>query len=395
MHSLIAAQDDMEEFMEHEEEFEARQSISSRGRDTRVHMMPGQLRDTQLKPNVRETTYQPQRNSAQEDRYVEGEMDEYGEGEDSVIEEIVDEQVVEIESGDEEHFEGRQENDGGIDQYLDNIKQEDYVNREEYQEFEDNKDQTSPYRQEEMYEKQYREDGQYHQDHLEQDQEYENEQLAYQNNMMENSPIAENPMEEEMTGSPQYYQAPRAVNPKYRRKYEGMNLNDKSHLVWEQERLQRKRMEKEMRRYNLGTKPYNFRDIDWNPTTNPRMAHFDTEKNVKKSNMWHFSNTSSVPLLSTASSIKQKAAEKQVRPKFDPNEASAKRNHQINNIFHQSSLQSRWAGDNKGSVHAPATHSSLMKEMGKAFMTPVDNRFQYNSAVSQGRMKHFHSSQIF
>ena len=113
--------------MEHEEEFEARQSISSRGRDTRTHMMPGQQRDTQLKPNVRETTYQPQRNSPQEDRYVEGEMDEYGEGEDSVIEEIVDEQVVEIESGDEEQYEGRQEDDGGIDQYLDNIKQEDYA----------------------------------------------------------------------------------------------------------------------------------------------------------------------------------------------------------------------------------------------------------------------------
>lgn len=40
--------EDIDEFMEHEEEFEARQSVSSRGRDTRVQMMPEQNRATEV-----------------------------------------------------------------------------------------------------------------------------------------------------------------------------------------------------------------------------------------------------------------------------------------------------------------------------------------------------------
>lgn len=402
----------MEEFMEHEEEFEARQSISSRGRDTRVHMMPGQNRQTEQQPQDRPTQNFHQNEGLHDYGHGEGESD-------SVITEIVDEQVVEIESGDEEdQFEDKGKQDEGINQYLDNIKQEDYVNRDEYQEY-DNQDDNSPYRQNEGYEndmhgqyehnnQEYQDDGQYEQNQHEyigenqqdyQQQEYQDQnyqQMAYQNNMMENSPIAENPLEEEITGSPQYDQRPRAVNPKYRRKYEGVDLNDKSHLVWEQERKQRKKFEREMRRANMWAKPYNFRDIDWNPSMNPKKAAFNPEKQVQRSNMWHFAQSSSVPMLSTAKGLKSQAASKDsTRPKFDPNEAMAKRDHNLNNVFHQSTLQNMLTGKNNGKVLAPPTHASMLKENGRAFMTPADNKYQNQANVMQGRERMFHSSQIF
>jgi hypothetical protein len=381
----------MEEFMEHEEEFEVRQSISSRGRDTRIQMMAGQ-QDESHQPMTRVTNYQRDTNAYNQEDYQQQEEQYDGEGdESSVIEEIVDEQIIELESGEEEEFMDQQNQpDDGIDQYLDNIKQEDYVNREEYQEFEENKGQSSPYRQEEMYENQLEDQ----QMQIQHNQELEDQQRAYQNNMMENSPIEENPIEEEMTGSPQYYQAPRAVNPKYRRKYEGVDVNDKSHLIWEQERLQRKRMEREMRKYNMSTKPFTTRDIDWNPAMNPKMAHFNTDKKYNKSDMWHFSQNSSVPMLSV-NGVKQRAAVKSVKPKYDPKETSSKRNHDINNIFHQSALQKRLTDSKNSTIHAPSSHISLSKEHGKAFMTPADNKFQFNNIVSEARAKQFHSSSVF
>lgn len=414
----------MEEFMEHEEEFEARQSISSRGRDTRVHMMPGQNRATQQQPQDRPTQNYQQNEG----------LHDYGQGEgesDSVITEIVDEQVVELESGDElDAFEEKGKQDEGINQYLDNIKQEDYVNHDEYQEFDD-KDDNSPYRQNEGYDndihgqyehnnQEYQDDGQYEQEYIDkrqqeyqqqeyqqqeyqqqdhQQQEYQEQnyqQMAYQNNMMENSPIAENPLEEEITGSPQYDQKPRAVNPKYRRKYEGVDLNDKSHLVWEQERRQRKKYEREMRRANMWAKPYNTREIDWNPSMNPKKAPFNPEKQVQRSNMWHFAQSSSVPMLSTVKGVKSQVASKASnRPKFDPSEAMAKRDHNLNNVFHQSTLQNMLTGKNNGKVNAPSSHTSMLKENGRAFMTPADNKYQNQANVMQGRERMFHSSQIF
>lgn len=399
---IVAEQDDMEEFIEHEEEFEARQSISSRGRDTRVQMMPNKGADNQKQqqPQQRQTQSQPQNQNL----YNYNRPEEEAEGEESVITEIVDEQVVEIGSDEEEQqFENKGNEDGGINRYLDNIKQEDYVNRDEYQEFEDNKDENSPYRHEEMYEQDGRDEYGEEEGDMEyqmQDPNYGQEQnyqhMVYQNNMMENSPIAENPVEEELTGSPQYYEAPRAINPKIRRKYEGADLNDKSHLVWEQERLQRKRYEREMRMANMWSKPYNSREIDWNPSINPKKATFNFEKNPQRSNMWHFAQSSSVPMLSTASGVKANAAAKANRSKHDPAETLAKRNHNINNIFHQSSLQNMLTGGKKGGkIDAPSSHMSLKKENGRPFMTPAENKYQGYSDVVQGRAKNFYSSQIF
>ena len=375
----------MDEFMEHEEEFEARQSVSSRGRDTRVQMMP------ENQPDKRNTQAQQPKNVQNEQQrrfeYAEGEGEES-----SVITEIVDEQIVELKSEDEDKI------DDGINQYLDNIKQEDYVNREEYQEYEDNHD-GSPYKQEDMFNHQEQKEYQnkkYNQKQGErkiQNQDYEQEE--YQNKGMEHSPIVENPMEEELTASPQYYEAPRVVNPKYRRKYEGANLNDKSHLIWEQERIQRKRIEREMRAINIWDKPFNSREIDWNPSTNSKKAAFNFSKNPQRSNMWHFSQSSSVPMLSKDTAPKSNPKSSQLRSKFDLNENHAKNDHTLNNIFHQSSLQQILSGDKSGKVHAPLSHSSLQKEVGRAFMTPVDNRFQSHSNVVEGRARMFHSSQIF
>lgn len=400
----------MQEFMEHEEEFEARQSVSSRGRDTRVQMMPAEGRQTETNVNRqtnkgRPTEYHERPTEYQErpTEYVprnqpHNDYQHDGEGESSsVITEIVDEQVVELESDEEAQFENKGKEDHGINQYLDNIKQEDYVNHDEYHEFEDNKDENSPYRQHEQYKhEKYNQNQEYDDmdDQYEQQQHYNQQQMQYQNNMMENSPIAEHPVEEDLTGSPHYDQRPRTINPKYKRKYEGVDINDKSHLIWEQERIQRKRMEKEMQRVNMWTKPYNFRDIDWHPTMNPKKATFNPEKTAKRSSMWHFSQSSNVPMLS-AKSIKASAAEKSLRPKYDPAETLAKRDHTMNNVFHQSSLQNMLNGKNNGKVSAPASHASMSKEVGRAFMTPIDNKYSGHSDVVQGRARMFHSSNVF
>jgi len=409
----------MDEFMEHEEEFEARQSISSRGRDTRVQMMPDQKQ--QREPSRVNNNPAAARPADQQ------EMDyEYGEGDgesSSVITEIVDEKIVEIDSDDEENkfIEKGKENEGIINHYLD-IKQEDYVNRDEYQEYDENKqDEESPDKAYAMQDdnrgtandQQMREEMEYEhkraeerdlQDRIEaenraQDQLYQ--QMLYQNNMMENSPIAENPLEEELTTSPQYYQAPRVVNPKYRRKYEGTDLNDKSHLIWEQERIERNRIEKRMKKANIWAKPYNFRDLDWDISKNPKKAAFNFEKNPKRSSMWHFSNSSSVPMLS-ANNKSQKSIEnktigaslKPSRVKYDPSEGLSKNNHNLNNLFHQSQLQTMLQGQ-KGQPKTPMTHTSLQKDKGRAFMTAIDNRYAFQSSVQEGRARNFHTSQIF
>eukprot|EP00345_Euplotes_harpa_P017787 CAMPEP_0168350980 /NCGR_PEP_ID=MMETSP0213-20121227/21512_1 /TAXON_ID=151035 /ORGANISM="Euplotes harpa, Strain FSP1.4" /LENGTH=153 /DNA_ID=CAMNT_0008361571 /DNA_START=143 /DNA_END=601 /DNA_ORIENTATION=- len=140
-------------------------------------------------------------------RYSEGHDLQYaqndGEGEESsVITEIVDEQIVELNSDDEEKVED------GINQYLDNIKQEDYVNREEYQELDENKDEEFDDRKEDMFDNKYEEEYK----NFQKQQLYSNQDKLQQYNQnvhMENSPIYENPNEDELTSSPQYYEAPR------------------------------------------------------------------------------------------------------------------------------------------------------------------------------------------
>ena len=135
----------MEEFMEYEEEFEARQSISSRG----SHAQPGKSRDVVrntgvieqngVKAEERHGNYNPQKNLHNYQDPDEGEenMSEYGDsfrdGQSSeVITEIVDEQVVEIETENEEKLNQRENNQTEeVNKYLDNMKQEKYVNREE------------------------------------------------------------------------------------------------------------------------------------------------------------------------------------------------------------------------------------------------------------------------
>lgn len=443
----------MEEFMEYEEEFEARQSISSRG----SHAQPGKSRDVVrntgvieqngVKAEERHGNYNPQKNlhNYQDPNEGEENMSEYGDsfrdGQSSeVITEIVDEQVVEIETENEEELNQLENNQTEeVNQYLDNIKQEEYVNRDEYQEYDNQEgpspdqqeregegdhqqyDQENGYNQEEGYNEEgeaYNEDGQYDQvndQYQEEGHEYDQEnqeldgegqpiqdydqeqnyqQMAENQYMMENSPIVENPLEEELTGSPQMYEAPRAVNPKYRRKHQGVDPNDKSHLIWEQERLERRRMEREMKRAHLWPKQYDTRDIDWHPTVNPKRAAYNIQKNPQKSSLWHFSNSSSVPMLSTAKSIKANAASKNERTKHDPREAQSKKDHRINNVFHQSSYQSMLSGKN-GKIAAPTSHVSMKKELGRAFMTPIDNKYQNQNSVLEGRNRMFHSSNVF
>lgn len=398
----------MEEFMEYEEEFEARQSISSRGsaaqpskgRGTIQKLNAQQQRETVNKPEERTTQYlqQEEEQDGLHDYNQANEGEEnFNEGESSsVITEIVEEKVIELDTENEDEIAGgKDKEDGGIDQYLDNIKQEDYVNRDEYQEFEDNKG-ASPYQnEEEQVQNQYAQDPQeIDQEAQEYNQEQNYQQEADNQYMVENSPIEENPLEEEITSSPQYVAAPRAINPKYRKKYEGTDLNDKRHLVWEQERIERKRIERQMKRSHFWTKKYDSRDIDWHPITNPKRAAYNLEKNPQRSNLWHFSNTSNVPMLTTAKGIKTNAANKISKAKYDPSEAQAKHDHKINNVFLQSSYQNLLSGKN-GIIDAPNTHVSLKKEIGRGFMTAIDNRYQHQTNVEQGRQRMFHSSQVF
>ncbi|CAI2366560.1 unnamed protein product [Moneuplotes crassus] len=449
--------EDMEEFMEYEEEFEARQSISSRGSQARPSKNHALDRDTGAGGNHgakvvgRQSNYQPQVNLHNYHESYEGE-ENFGEGESSgIIEEIVDEQVVEIETENEEELDQHEGNQNReVDQYLNNINRDEYVNRDEYQEYDDPENEPSPdqhqremegnyhheepdYDQENRYTEEengynqdnkahyQEEDERYDEEYNQQEKQYEEDPQQYeqedngldmegqeaqnyeQNNnyhqmaenqyMMENSPIAENPLEEELTGSPQIYEAPRAVNPKYRRKYQGINTNDKSHLVWERERLERKRIEREMKRANLWTNQYDTRDIDWNPNINPKRAAYNA-KDPKRSSLWHFSNTSSVPMLSTASSVKSLTSGKNQRSKYDPKEAQSKKDHTINNVFHQSSYQNVLSGKD-GNISAPLSHVSLKKDLGRAFMTPIDNRYMNQTSVQAGRQRMFHSSNVF
>lgn len=223
-------QDDMDEFIEHEEEFEARQSISSRGRETRTKMMPGQpgQRSPTRVVNDRENADEPEFREGTNAQY------EFAEGDaesSSVITEIVEERVMEINSEDEEHklIEGTNEEDRNINNYLD-INQQDYVNKE-YAEDYHRPDESSPERVDNIKNPQVQNEDQYRQLHEEgqkqvdegyeyeenQDHEANEYEQMYHRNMMENSPIEENPMEEELTASPQYYEAPRVMNPKYRK----------------------------------------------------------------------------------------------------------------------------------------------------------------------------------
>ena len=383
----------MEEFMEHEEEFEARQSVSSRGRDTRNQMMPGEARPTNQKELNRPTNnnlqaYQP---SAQE--YAHGFGDVEGDGdESSVITEIVSEKVIEIDSDNEISGSKNQLNDN-MHHYLNDIKQEEYVNREEYnEEYDQRQEEDSPYDQRQrMLQRQ-----------MEIEEQEQQDLKAQQYMYNQSSPIQENPNEEELTTSPQYYEAPRAINPKYRKKYEGTDLNDKSHLIWEQERLERKRIEKRMQQANIWAKPYSSRDIEWNLTTNPKKAFYDTQKDIKRSNMWHFAHSSSVPMLTPSSKVASQmkitqgvVGSKGVRQKFDPNENTARRKHDVNNAFLQSSYQNLLQGDKTQKLKVPSLYTSLQKESGRAFMSAIDNRYDFQTSVLEGRAKNFYSSQIF
>ena len=50
-----------------------------------------------------------------------------------------------------------------------------------------------------------------------------------------------------------------------------------------------------------------------------------------------------------------------------------KANHHLNNLFHESMLQKRLSGGIGDKVAAPASHISFTKELGRAFMTPIDS----------------------
>lgn len=159
-----------------------------------------------------------------------------------------------------------------------------------------------------------------------------------------------------------------------------------------------------MRQANIWAKPYTYRNVDWYPDKNPKTAAFNYEKNPQRSSMWHFSQSSSVPMLSKENQVdkhirvkgtRNRGAVRSIQYKYDPFEGQAKKKHDINNVFHQSSLQNILEHGKDSRLAFPPSHTSLNKNKGRAFMTPIDNKFGYQSNVLAGRAKNFHSSQIF
>jgi len=93
--------------------------------------------------------------------------------------------------------------------------------------------------------------------------------------------------------------------------------------VWERERIQRKQIEREMNAALAWPKSNKARELDWNSSTNSKKAAFNSNKNPTRSEMWHFSQASSVPML-TGDQKAPKETTSKLRSKYDPKETAAK-----------------------------------------------------------------------
>lgn len=219
-----------------------------------------------------------------------------------------------------------------------------------------------------------------------------NVEAIHENKYYENSPIIEN-TEGEMTVSPQK-QLVTEGNQSHAKYY-----NDKSHLIWEQERIQRKR-EEYYRRANPMTMHEYFKDpspLFSTSTTRGKLMAYDFTKQPKTSSSLVNHLKSKVPILSDhyKTSVTHSAAASDSIPSFERvfnAYMSSKRNDGLSNIFNQSEYQQRLQkGQNVNNDRAPMTHSSLSKN------TIDFNTARYNSSQSivDGRQRMFHSSQVF
>ena len=209
-------------------------------------------------------------------------------------------------------------------------------------------------------------------------------------NYIENSTIPEN-IEGEMNSSPQEQVLSEEI-PKQR------HFNDKSHLIWEQERLLRKR-EEYYRRHNPMTLHEYFKDPvpDFSiSTTRGKMMPFDSTMKPKRSKKMISDLKSTIPILSDhykGSKTHSAAASENLTPVEKIYYSSLGRNGNfLSNVFNQSEFQQRLQKNKNVNVDKPpASHSSFNKTM-TDFNTARYKAFQ---AVSEGRQRMFHQSQVF
>lgn len=375
--------DDVEEFVSNEEEFEARQSISSRGsigrdRNTKNEIEKGK------RINPRDTGYyRPQQNRQQREdyEYAQGSPQAaYAEGENEEEEGSVQIEVVEIEDSinqDQNQLENSGEREQRIQEYLD-VDKDDYIFRDQYDVGADgNVENSGEWQQQRLTNLEEKNDNRYL-------------VKAYgQNKYGSNSPIQENLTEDDRTASPgNKLNGSRGVQRFF---------NDKSHLIWEREKIERKRLEWERKNDPLTLHHY-FKDPSpgfSTSITRGKLMPFDFTKQNTTSRKLIDSLKSSIPLLSDhyqGSKTHQAAAQNKVYDMYATAAQDLQKQFGLSNIFNQSEYQSRL--EHKRNVKAekvPTSHSSLNK-------TVMDfNTAKYNTmqAVSEGRQRMFHSSQVF
>lgn len=312
------------------------------------------------------------------------------EGESSVISEIVEEKVVELEdsafmdnNGDPYMNGGGQleksnEREQRIKEYLD-VDKDQYLNNDEYAEAEaDERNHSNEWSQNRATDNM--QDGQGYQAEGHNDYRYQ-----------DTSPIQENE-DEEMTASKQGQYLTQQEN-------QARYYNEKAHLIWEQERLMRKRIDYERRNDPMTLHQF-FKDPSpqfSTSTTRGKVMEYDFTKPSKKSDTHINHLKSRIPMLSDHyknSKTHQAAASSNLTP-FENlyyGYISNKKDSGLSSIFNQSEYQQRLGtSPSSGGKKAPASHSSLNKNV-KDFNTAKFNVFQ---SVAEGRQRMFYSSQIF
>ena len=253
-----------------------------------------------------------------------------------------------------------------MEEYLD-VDKEEYLNRNEY-----NLDENSPdnigYADESGDQKGFSNDAQF----------------DMQNKYMDSQPIKEYAREEEMTATPQdnkHFETLFKKNSKFweNKWYLDPNFNDKLHLVWERERIQRNALD--FKRMHDPLNYQGFRD-DSEPafsisTVRGKLFEYDFLRPLKKRREVVDNLKSSIPVLS---------------------------DHYKNSKTHSSAalntakvLNKTWEEASKkkmkgfGNFKGPAGYKEIMSSFSG---TPTDN-FRAFPLVNQGRNRMFYSSQIF
>jgi len=289
-----------------------------------------------------------------------------------------------------------QDRDNRIKEYL-NVDKDEYLNRNEYEEFS---------REEAVEEWAPQATGKYsgyteEAEQLERSPEIENQQLRYK--YMDSNPIEET-VKESLSGTREIGR--NGSHMKLDKKAISIifpNFNDKLHLVWERERLQRKRQAKQRMNDPMQIHEYlkNNEPLFSTRTARGKVAEFDYMKRPANRKRLIESLKSSVPNLSdhynrsvthSSAALDTSKAFRKVYNQFKPKKGS-----DLATVFKQSEYQNRL--NNKpalGGVKAPDSHFAFNKlGTSRTFMTPVEYRYGADQSIAKARRKMHHVSHVF